>query len=94
MKAFYASQYGSMDYFGIREIAKPVPKGNQVLVKVHAVSINSTNLQTQTCSRHFAVSVRANTRKKPPTLGRKVRVSRSTGCRLRKRYHSSKKRKR
>jgi len=29
-----------MDYFAIREIAKPAPKDNQVLVKVHAVSIN------------------------------------------------------
>jgi NADPH:quinone reductase-like Zn-dependent oxidoreductase len=40
MKAFCASKYGSMDYFGIREIAKPAPRENQVLVKVHAVSIN------------------------------------------------------
>jgi alcohol dehydrogenase-like protein len=40
MKAFCASKYGSMDYFGIRETAKPAPKENQVLVKVHAVSIN------------------------------------------------------
>jgi NADPH:quinone reductase-like Zn-dependent oxidoreductase len=40
MKAFCASQYGAMDYFSIREIAKPAPKENQVLVKVHAVSIN------------------------------------------------------
>ena len=40
MKAFCASKYGSMDYFAIREIAKPAPKENQVLVKVHAVSIN------------------------------------------------------
>lgn len=40
MKAFYASKYGSTDYFGIREIAKPVPTESRVLVKVHAVSIN------------------------------------------------------
>jgi NADPH:quinone reductase-like Zn-dependent oxidoreductase len=40
MKAFCASKYGSMDYFAIREIAKPAPKEKQVLVKVHAVSIN------------------------------------------------------
>jgi NADPH:quinone reductase-like Zn-dependent oxidoreductase len=40
MRAFCASKYGSMDYFGIREIAKPVPTEGQVLVKVHAVSIN------------------------------------------------------
>jgi hypothetical protein len=40
MKAFCASKYGSMDYFGIREIARPAPRENQVLIKVHAVSIN------------------------------------------------------
>jgi NADPH:quinone reductase-like Zn-dependent oxidoreductase len=40
MKAFFASKYGSMDHFAIREIAKPAPKQNHVLVKVHAVSIN------------------------------------------------------
>jgi NADPH:quinone reductase-like Zn-dependent oxidoreductase len=40
MKAFCASKYGSMDYFAIREIAKPTPKEDQVLVKVRAVSIN------------------------------------------------------
>jgi NADPH:quinone reductase-like Zn-dependent oxidoreductase len=40
MRAFCASKYGSMDYFGIREIVKPVPTEGQVLVKVHAVSIN------------------------------------------------------
>jgi NADPH:quinone reductase-like Zn-dependent oxidoreductase len=40
MKAFCASKYGSMDHFGIREIAKPLAKESQVLVKVHAVSIN------------------------------------------------------
>jgi NADPH:quinone reductase-like Zn-dependent oxidoreductase len=40
MKAFCASSYGSMGHFGIREIPKPAPKEDQVLVKVHAVSIN------------------------------------------------------
>ena len=40
MKAFCASKYGSMDHFGIREVAKPAPNEDQVLVKVHAVSIN------------------------------------------------------
>ncbi|MDZ7683850.1 MAG: NAD(P)-dependent alcohol dehydrogenase [Gammaproteobacteria bacterium] len=40
MKALLLSKYGSPDFLEIGEIEKPAPKGNQVLVKVHAVSIN------------------------------------------------------
>ncbi|MBC7983664.1 MAG: NAD(P)-dependent alcohol dehydrogenase [Candidatus Obscuribacterales bacterium] len=40
MKALVYEKYGSPDYLEIREIAKPTPKNNEVLVKVHAVSIN------------------------------------------------------
>ncbi|MDZ7643400.1 MAG: NAD(P)-dependent alcohol dehydrogenase [Woeseiaceae bacterium] len=40
MRALRIRQYGSPDYLEIGEIEKPAPKGNQVLVKVHAVSIN------------------------------------------------------
>jgi NADPH:quinone reductase-like Zn-dependent oxidoreductase len=46
MKAFCAFKYGSLDHFGIREIAKPAPKEDQVLVKVHAVSINDWDWAT------------------------------------------------
>jgi len=40
MKALLLRQYGSSDFLEIGEIEKPAPKNNQVLVKVHAVSIN------------------------------------------------------
>jgi len=40
MKALLLRQYGSPDFLEIGEIEKPAPKENQVLVKVHAVSIN------------------------------------------------------
>jgi NADPH:quinone reductase-like Zn-dependent oxidoreductase len=40
VKAFRADKYGSMDFFGIKETQEPVPKKNEVLVKVHAVAIN------------------------------------------------------
>lgn len=40
MKALIIQKYGSPDFLEIREIAKPTPARNQVLIKVHAVSIN------------------------------------------------------
>lgn len=41
MKAIYYSQYGTPDALQLREIDKPTPKKNEVLVKVYASSINS-----------------------------------------------------
>ncbi|MGI1679441.1 MAG: NAD(P)-dependent alcohol dehydrogenase [Cellvibrionaceae bacterium] len=41
MKAIVLSKYGSPDFFKLKEIKKPKPKDNEVLVKVYAASINS-----------------------------------------------------
>src|SRR6476620_3517083 len=41
MKAIVASKYGSADVLQFQEVAKPTPKDNEVLVEVHAVSINA-----------------------------------------------------
>lgn len=41
MKAIVLTRYGSPDYFERQEVAKPTPKDNEVLIRVHAVSINS-----------------------------------------------------
>ncbi|MFY0664992.1 MAG: NAD(P)-dependent alcohol dehydrogenase [Natronospirillum sp.] len=40
MKALHQRQYGSPDFLEIREVDKPVPEKHQLLIKVHAVSIN------------------------------------------------------
>ena len=43
MKAFVNNRYGSPDVLQLKEIAKPVPTDDQILIKIHAVSINGSD---------------------------------------------------
>lgn len=41
MKAIICTQYGSPDVLQLREVEKPTPKADELLIRVHAASINS-----------------------------------------------------
>ena len=48
MKAIIRERYGSADVLQLREVGKPVPPDDRVLVKIHAASVNPTDYHDMT----------------------------------------------
>lgn len=69
MKAVVYTRYGSPDVLHIEEIDKPVPKANEILVKVHATTVNRTDNATTKAIPFAARIVTGLFRPKHPTPG-------------------------
>ncbi len=46
MKAVVYERYGSPDVLNIKEVGNPVPSDREVLIKVHATTVNRTDCAT------------------------------------------------
>ena len=54
MKAIVRYNYGSPDVLALEEIEKPTPKGDEVLIKVHAASVNAMDYRFLTGTPYIA----------------------------------------
>lgn len=60
MKAIVATQYGAPDVLELREVAKPVPEADEVLIKVHATTVTAGDIRVRsfTVPRSFWLPAR------------------------------------
>jgi NADPH:quinone reductase-like Zn-dependent oxidoreductase len=72
MKAIVFTQYGSPDVLQFKDVEKPTPKDNEVLVKIHAASANPADWHTMRASPFFARLVNGFFKPKNPRLGADV----------------------
>jgi len=54
MKAIVCTKYGSPDVLQFREVEKPTPKDNEVLIKIFATTVNRTDCATLRAVPFFA----------------------------------------
>lgn len=69
MKAIVYKKYGSPDVLQMEDVEKPTPNENQVLIKVHATSINAGDYRTRRADAFLIRLMSGLLRPKDPRLG-------------------------
>ena len=69
MKAIVYHHYGSPDVLQLEEVDKPIPEGDEVLVKIHAASINAWDWHNMRAKPLFARATIGLLRPKRKILG-------------------------
>ena len=69
MRAIVYYKYGSPDVLQLRQVEKPVPKDNEVLIKIHATTVTAVDCTFRMGKPFFARTYTGLTNPKHPVLG-------------------------
>jgi NADPH:quinone reductase-like Zn-dependent oxidoreductase len=72
MKAIVYEKYGSPDVLELREVDKPIPKDNEVLIRIYATTVTATECTFRKGASFFARLFTGFIRPKNTTLGEEL----------------------